>query len=85
MSIEAGSRVGMVAPDETTFAYLKGRPLAPRFGAMGRGGRPLAIAAHRSMTRCSIARSPSTFRSWFAAGFLGHDAGGEFADHGDRP
>lgn len=29
MSIEAGSRVGMVAPDETTFSYLKGRPLAP--------------------------------------------------------
>jgi 3-isopropylmalate/(R)-2-methylmalate dehydratase large subunit len=29
MSIEAGSRVGMVAPDEVTFAYLKGRPLAP--------------------------------------------------------
>jgi 3-isopropylmalate/(R)-2-methylmalate dehydratase large subunit len=29
MSIEAGSRVGMIAPDETTFAYLKGRPLAP--------------------------------------------------------
>ncbi len=29
MSIEAGSRVGMVAPDETTVAYLKGRPLAP--------------------------------------------------------
>ncbi len=30
MSIEAGSRVGMVAPDETTIAYLKGRPLAPQ-------------------------------------------------------
>jgi 3-isopropylmalate/(R)-2-methylmalate dehydratase large subunit len=29
MSIEAGSRVGMVAPDEATFAYVKGRPLAP--------------------------------------------------------
>jgi 3-isopropylmalate/(R)-2-methylmalate dehydratase large subunit len=29
MSIEAGSRVGMVAPDETTFGYIKGRPLAP--------------------------------------------------------
>jgi 3-isopropylmalate/(R)-2-methylmalate dehydratase large subunit len=29
MSIEAGSRVGMIAPDETTLAYLKGRPLAP--------------------------------------------------------
>ena len=29
MTIEAGSRVGMIAPDETTFSYLKGRPLAP--------------------------------------------------------
>jgi 3-isopropylmalate/(R)-2-methylmalate dehydratase large subunit len=29
MSIEAGARAGMVAPDETTFAYLKGRRLAP--------------------------------------------------------
>ncbi len=30
MSIEAGARAGMIAPDETTFAYLKGRPHAPR-------------------------------------------------------
>lgn len=30
MSIEAGARAGMVAPDEVTFAYLKGRPLAPK-------------------------------------------------------
>ncbi|WP_194398162.1 3-isopropylmalate dehydratase large subunit [Microbacterium atlanticum] len=30
MSIEAGARAGMVAPDETTFAYLAGRPHAPR-------------------------------------------------------
>jgi len=29
MSIEAGGRCGMVAPDETTFAYLKGRPFTP--------------------------------------------------------
>jgi len=29
MTIEAGGRVGMVAPDGTTFAYLKGRPAAP--------------------------------------------------------
>jgi 3-isopropylmalate/(R)-2-methylmalate dehydratase large subunit len=29
MSIEAGARSGMIAPDETTFAYLKGRPYAP--------------------------------------------------------
>ena len=36
MSIEAGARCGMVAPDETTFAYLEGRPYAPH----GRGLRP---------------------------------------------
>ena len=29
MSIEAGARAGLVAPDETTFAYLEGRPSAP--------------------------------------------------------
>ena len=30
MSIEAGARAGMIAPDETTFSYLEGRPHAPR-------------------------------------------------------
>jgi 3-isopropylmalate/(R)-2-methylmalate dehydratase large subunit len=30
MSIEAGARAGMVAPDETTFAYLEGRDRAPK-------------------------------------------------------
>ena len=30
MSIEAGARAGMVAPDETTFSYVEGRPHAPR-------------------------------------------------------
>jgi len=29
MSIEGGARAGMIAPDETTYAYLKGRPKAP--------------------------------------------------------
>lgn len=29
MAIEGGARAGMVAPDETTFKYIKGRPLAP--------------------------------------------------------
>ncbi len=29
MSIEAGARAGMIAPDETTYAYIEGRPLAP--------------------------------------------------------
>jgi 3-isopropylmalate/(R)-2-methylmalate dehydratase large subunit len=30
MSIEAGARAGMIAPDDTTFAYIKGRPMAPQ-------------------------------------------------------
>ncbi len=30
MSIEAGARAGLIAPDETTFAYLEGRPHAPQ-------------------------------------------------------
>ena len=33
MSIEGGARAGMVAPDEKTFEYLKGRPKAPKAGA----------------------------------------------------
>jgi 3-isopropylmalate/(R)-2-methylmalate dehydratase large subunit len=30
MSIEGGARAGLIAPDETTFAYLKDRPMAPK-------------------------------------------------------
>jgi len=30
MSIEGGARAGLIAPDETTFAYVKGRPRAPK-------------------------------------------------------
>ncbi len=33
MAIEAGARTGVVAPDQTTFAYLEGRPFAPRGAA----------------------------------------------------
>jgi 3-isopropylmalate/(R)-2-methylmalate dehydratase large subunit len=32
MSIEAGARAGLIAPDETTFDYVKGRPLVPKAG-----------------------------------------------------
>ncbi|NJD10427.1 MAG: 3-isopropylmalate dehydratase large subunit [Gemmatimonadetes bacterium] len=48
MSIEAGARAGLVAPDETTFAYLEGRPAAPRGEAWQRavrGWRELASDA----------------------------------------
>ena len=33
MTIEGGARAGLVAPDETTFAYVMGRPAAPKGGA----------------------------------------------------
>ncbi|HET9752965.1 MAG TPA: 3-isopropylmalate dehydratase large subunit [Myxococcales bacterium] len=36
MSIEAGARAGMIAPDDTTFLYLSGRPRAPRGEAWDR-------------------------------------------------
>ncbi|WP_120495738.1 3-isopropylmalate dehydratase large subunit [Kiloniella sp. EL199] len=32
MSIEAGARAGLIAPDEITFEYIKGRPMAPKAG-----------------------------------------------------
>ncbi|UIJ72025.1 3-isopropylmalate dehydratase large subunit [Aurantimonas sp. HBX-1] len=36
MSIEAGARAGLIAPDETTFAYIAGRPRAPKGDAFDR-------------------------------------------------
>ena len=38
MSIEAGARAGMIAPDDTTFEYLAGRPRAARARLGPRGG-----------------------------------------------
>ncbi len=45
MSIECGARAGMVAPDETTFAYLAGRPYAPSAKSWAK-----AVAYWRSLT-----------------------------------
>jgi 3-isopropylmalate/(R)-2-methylmalate dehydratase large subunit len=44
MSIEAGARAGMIAPDDTTFAYLAGRPFAPAGAAWER-----AVARWRTL------------------------------------
>jgi 3-isopropylmalate/(R)-2-methylmalate dehydratase large subunit len=44
MSIEAGARAGLIAPDETTFAYLAGRPFTPTGAAWD-----TALAAWRSL------------------------------------
>ncbi len=44
MSIEAGARAGMIAPDETTFAYLKGRDVLAARRRVGQGRRRVAQA-----------------------------------------
>ena len=60
MTIEGGGRAGMIAPDDTTFEYLEGRPGAPR--GLRRRRRALARAAHRRRREPSTATSPSTPR-----------------------
>jgi 3-isopropylmalate/(R)-2-methylmalate dehydratase large subunit len=45
MSIEAGARAGMVAPDDTAFAYINGRPMAPKGELFDR-----AVKAWRQLT-----------------------------------
>ena len=51
MSIEAGARCGMVAPDETTFAYLKGRPYAPKGADFDRAVEEWSCAGDAIATR----------------------------------
>ena len=53
MAIEAGARAGMVAVDDTTIDYLKGRPFAPQGRAVGQGGGLLAHAASAMRVRSS--------------------------------
>lgn len=54
LSIEGGARFGMVAPDETTFAYIKGRPYAPQgeaWNAVVEAWRELASDAGAAFDR----------------------------------
>jgi 3-isopropylmalate/(R)-2-methylmalate dehydratase large subunit len=51
MSIEAGARAGLIAPDETTFAWLKGRPRAPQGAAWD--------APWRVGARCAATTAPT--------------------------
>ena len=51
MSIEGGARAGLIAPDDTTFAYLEGRPSAPKGKRLGTGARLLAFPRDRSGRR----------------------------------
>ena len=83
MSIEAGARAGMIAPDDTTFAYLEGRPAAPTGAAVGAGARRLARARVRS--RCHLRqRVRDRCRGARAAGHVGDEPGDGRLGHGPR-
>ena len=81
MSIEAGARAGLVAPDETTFRYLMGRPMAPKGAAWEQ-----AVAHWRTLPSDPDARFDKEVvlarRRHRAAGHLGHQPAGRPADHG---
>jgi 3-isopropylmalate/(R)-2-methylmalate dehydratase large subunit len=62
MSIEAGARAGLIAPDDTTFAYLEGRPFAPKGAAWEAAlddWRGLATDPDASFTREVVVDAPS--------------------------
>ncbi len=57
MSIEGGARAGLIAADETTYAYLKGKPQCAEGRGLGRGAEVLEDAA-------SPTRAPISTASW---------------------
>ena len=61
MSIEGGARVGYVNPDEKTFAYMKGRPYAPKGDDWDKRGCLLEVdrlRRRRDATTTSFASTP---------------------------
>ncbi len=83
MSIEAGARAGLVAPDETTFAYVKGRPYAPKGAAWEQ-----ALAYWKTLPSDPGAQirqgGAPRRRRYRAARHLGHQPGAGRADHRPR-
>ena len=80
MSIEAGARAGLVAPDEKTIAYVKGRPYAPKGAAWEQAvayWRTLPSDPGRQLRQGGASRR----RRHRAARHLGHQPGAGRADH----
>jgi 3-isopropylmalate/(R)-2-methylmalate dehydratase large subunit len=83
MAIEGGARAGLIAPDEKTFEYVKGRPHAPKAPS----GRPRWPGGRRStptMTPIGTRSSRIRGRGYRARRHLGHLARGRAADHRRR-
>ena len=64
MSIEAGARIGMIAPDDTTYDYLHGRPYAPQRCGLGPARSNTGAPCRRMATHASTANSRSTPPRW---------------------
>ena len=83
MAIEGGARAGLIAPDEKTFAYVKGRPHAPKGGAW-----EMAEAYWRTLFTDEGAHFDSEVRArrrrHRARRDLGHQPRGRAADHRRR-
>ena len=83
MSIEGGARAGMIAPDEKTFAFIKGRPKAPKGAAWDMAMRywetlQTEDGAHFDTEVKLDAAQASAHRH------LGHEPGGRRRDHRRR-
>ena len=83
MSIEGGARAGMVAPDATTFAYVKDRPKAPK-GAAFDAARRYWESLVTDDGRAFRPRGAPRRRQPAAAGELGHQPRGRDLDPGPR-
>ena len=81
MSIEAGARAGMIAPDDTTFAYMEGRPGVPAdFAEAVERWRGLASDHGSDVRHHGGGRRAGAG----AAGVVGHEPGPGGADHRRR-
>ena len=84
MSIEGGARAGMVAPDETTFAYVEGPSARAEGRRLGRGAGVLAHAPDRR-GRDVRHRGDDRRRDAAALRQLGHEPGAVHDDRRRRP
>ena len=84
MSIEAGARAGLIAPDETTFAYLEGRPGAPKGADWERALDALARRCATDDDARLRPRGRDRRRGARAAGDVGHEPGHGRADRRRR-
>ena len=83
MSIEGGARAGMIAPDEKTYAFIKGRPRAPKGAAWDMAMKYWETPSHRR-GRALRSRRQARRRQAAADCFMGHQPRGRGVDRRHR-